>query len=329
MAPGLSMRSSLRAALLFPVLFVIPQLASADRDARQTYSDYDFYTLVARQPSSPATSPNIISPGTLPGESIPATNPLPAGAAAGNPPRAPPPPPVVDDHRTFVAEAVALPLATWVMVLSAIALAALLLWGIKPLHCLLFGHHRSRMSVRFDDHEQRWVSNCKYCKTALIRDAAGAWRRGSSRKSKRIAKQPPSKEAPVFVFSPERKAQHEPIERVSPIGEQEEPAIPLEVRARSVVSRLLDDVRGGTVPTPGARGALFSLVDELRARLGPDECTLCAEKISLRMQQLECALQRGDKDEAKLARRDLKALAGTWMTSEAGKEASAATELAL
>ena len=47
------------------------------------------------------------------------------------------------------------------------------------------------------------------------------------------------------------------------------------------------------------------------------DTTGLAEKISIRMQQLETALQRGDETEAKLARNELKTLAGEWVDAPA------------
>jgi hypothetical protein len=89
-----------------------------------------------------------------------------------------------------------------------------------------------------------------------------------------------------------------------------------ENRTHTIVQRLLDDVLGGNAaPPPGARGALFFVVDELRASPGMDEQTRRAEEFSIMMQQLERALQRGDENEATFARRELKALAGEWKSS--------------
>jgi hypothetical protein len=70
---------------------------------------------------------------------------------------------------------------------------------------------------------------------------------------------------------------------------------------------------GGKVAPPGARAALFLLVDELRAEGGMDEKARVAEAISIEMLHLQSALQRGAEDEAEQARRELGLVAGEWL----------------
>ncbi len=323
MAVSLCVRSSLRAALLLAAL-AIPQTSIAQGSDGSGLTDADYYGMVASQSSSPVVPATASDPVLGEGSRVSSVasangSAPPAPDAAPSPPDAVAPTGSTDDRPAIIVKALAVEPGTWAIVFLAMALGGLLLWASTPLHCLLFGHRRSKMSVRFDEQEQRWVGNCKSCRTLLARDGAGAWRRAGSVKPRPIPQQPREQE-PIFVFAPERKRPAEHPERVPASVNRERPAVPLEVNVESVVSRLLDDVRGGSVPMPGTRGALFSVVDELRARVGPNEHTLCAEKISIRMQQLECALQRGDKKEAKLARRDLNTLAGEWTSTPVCRE---------
>lgn len=316
-------RSSLRVALLLALL-VTPHMLSA-QDAASVPMDSDFYRAVTTSTSPTSTSNP--TPEPLLGAKAPETNPL-ADHAAGDVAAAPTPSvlrtpaaaPREDQRPALIVWILSVPRGTWAILVLSIVGGGFLLWTQSPLPCLLLGHRRSKMRVRFSDQHQRWVGNCKRCNTLLVRDARGGWK---SAKGARVHPTPVERrradEARTFVFAPERKERRVSVEETPPrVEETNREFVSVEVKARSIASQLLDDVRGGTVPTQGARGALFSVVDELRARVGPDEHTLCAEKISIRMQQLECALQRGDAKEAKSARRDLKTLAGEWMADPKG-----------
>jgi hypothetical protein len=324
MAAGQSSRSSLRVALLLALLLT-PQMLSA-QDAASVPMDSDFYRAVTTS-TTPTPTNSSPTPEPLLGAKAPETNPL-ADQAPGDVAAAPTPnvsrvPAAAsrkDQRPPFIVWILSVPRGTWAILVLSIVVGGFLLWAQSPLPCLLLGHRRSKMRVRFSDQHQRWVGNCKRCNTLLVRDARGGWK---SAKGARVHPTPVERrraqEAPTFVFAPVRKERSVTVEETPRRAEEtNREFVPVEVKARSIASQLLDDARGGTVPTPGARGALFSLVDELRARVGPDEHTLCAEKISIRMQQLECALQRGDAKEAKSARRDLKTLAGEWMADPEG-----------
>jgi len=317
MAAGQCSRLSLRVALLL-ALIVTPRMIFA-QDAASVTMDSDFYRAVttgtAPTPTNSSPTPEPLLGAKAPEKSpsadqctggvvvAPASN-LSSGAATA---------PREDQRPAFIVWILSVPRGTWAILVLSIAVGGFLLWVQTPVPCLLLGHRRSKMRVRFSDQHQRWVGNCKRCNMLLVRDARGGWK---SAKGARIRSMPAERrraEAPTFVFAPERRERHVTVGQ-TPLREEEtnREFVPVEVSARSVASQLLDDVRGGTVPTPGACGALFSVVDELRARVGTDEHTLCAEKISIRMQQLEYALQRDDENEAKSARSDLKSFAGEW-----------------
>jgi hypothetical protein len=324
MAAGQCARSSLRVTLLLALLLT-PRMIFA-QDAASVSMDSDFYRAVTTS-TAPTPTNSTPTPEPLLGAKAPEKSPL-ADQGTGGAVVAPAPSvssgaataPREDQRSAFIVLILSVPRGTWAILVLSIVAGGFLLWAQTPLPCLLLGHRRSKMRVRFSDQHQRWVGNCKRCNTLLVRDARGGWK---SAKGARVHPTPVERrradEAPTFVFAPERKERSVTVEQTPPRGEETtREFVPVEVKARSIASQLLDDVRGGTVPTPGARGALFSVVDELRARVGPDEHTLCAEKISIRMQQLECALQRGDEKEAKSARRDLKTLAGEWMADAEG-----------
>jgi hypothetical protein len=207
------------------------------------------------------------------------------------------------------------------ILVAGLALAGLIVWGFTGLPCLMLGHYRSRKKVRFSEREQRWVSNCRRCGRRLVRDPHLGWS---------VATPLPELRDPAPVIAPYPLEVREPEWPVSP-RQTDTPAIsfvePRQVRpkdpapprpplaeetAQTVIGRLLNDVLGGKVTTPGARGALFFVVDELRANHATDERTRRAERISIGIQQLECALQRGDEREASLVRSNLEALAGEW-----------------
>lgn len=79
------------------------------------------------------------------------------------------------------------------------------------------------------------------------------------------------------------------------------------------VYRVLDEVLSSTAVPPGIKGALFSIIDQLRASSCPDGSVLRAERISLEIHKLESALRVADQRAAKCARDELKSLAVAWL----------------
>lgn len=304
-------------------LLVASGLASA-----QVQNDDQFYSLLTAQSSGlpPITSAKPASRGQLKSTKVAdqsrdaSAGPASLMNAAGPETQSAPIPPPGERQGTITSTLLSLTPATWAMLLAAVAAFGALLWAATPLPCLVLGHRRSSKSVRFDPDEQRWVGHCKSCGKRLAR-REGIWR-----------PTPPTWRKPQVLLGPDLSiatshcklvAKSGPVDTGEatavewPLPELNEPQsgaerLPLEHRAQAVVSRLMDDATADSVPTPGTRGALFSVVDELRSRCAKDEWTLCAEKISIRMQELEKALQQGDNNEATLARGDLKALAGRW-----------------
>ena len=328
MAVGVCVRLVLRAAVLSAFL-VAPQLSSAQSDASYVDTDASFYGALASQragstPASTGRSNPVRGRGAVV-KPVPELNgnEFPVVSAGTNKPfvsAAPPPP----EHRlTFVGMITALAPVTWAMLVLGIVFGGFVLWAGTPLPCLVLGHRRSRMSVSFDDHKQLWRGKCKSCGVPLVRDAAGGWKaaRATSRNPLplEIAVVPPAARNHAVIRAPlpqPEPSRPGPLVEAAPsnghdaIGEYRPRA---RENTASKVAQLLDDVLGGHAPPPGGRGALFFAVDELRSSPGMEEQTLCAMKISIRMQQLEGALQRGDQKDAKSARRELKALAGEWM----------------
>jgi len=211
----------------------------------------------------------------------------------------------------------------WTMRLLAIAAVALML--VKSgLLCLAVRHRRSRKGAKFSEEEQCWFSRCTRCGASLVRDSSGTWSRPTGRRATRIPLPAQVAESPatgkekrvaaVPMFRPGRSAgplpsrpSTAPNPAFRPLPDQG-----INQRARTIVSELLKDVLDGLMAPPGAKGALFFMVDELRATQGMDGQAQIAEQISIRVQQLECALQRGDRNQATLARDALEELAGQW-----------------
>lgn len=192
--------------------------------------------------------------------------------------------------------------------------------------CTVLGHRRSQRRIRFNDLEHRWVSTCIRCNVRLCRDAFGDWMMASA--SPRMLK--PAADREFDDTDDVRAGLYENVQRPTS-GRDEFPSTNGSVQHATethiIVRQLLDDVLDGKVAPPGARGALFFVVDELRAKGGMDEQARQAEQISVGIQQLQSALQRGAEDEAVLARRDLKELAGVvehsafWLASPTSPQA--------
>jgi hypothetical protein len=347
MALRLGMRLWLSAGI-FLALSVAPSTASAQDNPGAVRSDDQFYSLL----TSPATAAPVASKTLNSGRSESAArgtqgtelkeSPSPIVASAADIPTSASLPLPMGREQTIMGMLLSFSPITWAVIVAGIVALGAILWAATPLPCLLLGHRRCSRSVRFVDHEQRWVGNCKSCGIALVRDAKGTWKRAKvTWRKPEVRPEPVQYSSRVEEVSAEAGVQPvhldtelEAVPRVLPEpvlngqasliewpvrARNDEPIAPspVEQRAQTIASQLLDDVDCGSMPTPGTRGALFSVVDELRARCARDEHTLCAEKISIRMQQLETALQRGDETEAKLARNELKTLAGEWVDAPA------------
>ena len=85
------------------------------------------------------------------------------------------------------------------------------------------------------------------------------------------------------------------------------------VDAHAVVYQVLDEVLAqGCVPA-SARGAMFAVVDELRAATAGSDEVRRAERISIEMHKFEWALRQGDDFAIRAAHEQLKSLAAEWI----------------
>jgi hypothetical protein len=88
--------------------------------------------------------------------------------------------------------------------------------------------------------------------------------------------------------------------------------------ARAVAYQVLDQVLADQAVAAGARGAMFSVVDSLRANSAPIGEVRRAERISIELHKLQWARQQRD-DEAPAAALDaLKTLAVSWLDARIG-----------
>ena len=85
------------------------------------------------------------------------------------------------------------------------------------------------------------------------------------------------------------------------------------VDAHAIVYQVLDEVLAQKCVPAGARAAMFTVVDELRAATADDDQLRRAERISIEMHKLEWALRRSDAAASRAAHDQLKALAGEWV----------------
>ena len=85
--------------------------------------------------------------------------------------------------------------------------------------------------------------------------------------------------------------------------------------ARAVVYQVLDQVLADQAVATGARGALFSVVDTLRANSAPIDEIRRAEGISIELHKLQCARQQHDDAGATAALDELKLLAASCLTA--------------
>jgi hypothetical protein len=82
-----------------------------------------------------------------------------------------------------------------------------------------------------------------------------------------------------------------------------------------MVYQVLDQVLADRTVAAKSRGAMFSVIDELRQGTAPAEDLRRAERISIAMHRLEWALQQGDRVARETALADLRALAAGWLDS--------------
>jgi hypothetical protein len=79
------------------------------------------------------------------------------------------------------------------------------------------------------------------------------------------------------------------------------------------VYRVLDEVLNGTAVPPGAKGAMFAIIDHLRHSAVPRDDLRRAEQISVEIHKLESALWSSDDVAVQVARDELKTLAAEWI----------------
>ena len=213
------------------------------------------------------------------------------------------------------------PSQAWLWALLAGALIGLGLLANSRFACSVLGHRRSKQGLRFESREHQWVSTCRRCKVELCRDAFGVWLVASDARDKSLMLKPVAREAGGSSLRAAPAPAHQNgghLVSVQVPSSDGEPQVEAGTErdatgAHVIVAQLLDEVLGGKVAPPGARGALFFVVDQLRGRPGMDEQARLAEEISVEIQHLQSALQRGAEEEAALARRQLGAAAGEWM----------------
>jgi hypothetical protein len=88
-----------------------------------------------------------------------------------------------------------------------------------------------------------------------------------------------------------------------------------ETNARAVAYQVLDKALADESIHPGARGAMFSVVDALRGSAAPTEDLRRAECISIGIHRLEWALQVRDENASRRALDELRALAADWLNA--------------
>jgi hypothetical protein len=88
--------------------------------------------------------------------------------------------------------------------------------------------------------------------------------------------------------------------------------------ARAIAYQALDQVLADELVAPGNRGAMFSVIDCLRASSAPIGEVRRAEGISIEMHKLQSALQQQDDGAARAALDQLKALAVSWLDARIG-----------
>jgi hypothetical protein len=88
-----------------------------------------------------------------------------------------------------------------------------------------------------------------------------------------------------------------------------------QISARSVVYQVLDQVLADQTVAPWSRGAIHSVIDELKGHSAASDDLRRAESISIALHKLEWALRRCDSVGSKAAIAELKSLAFSWLDS--------------
>ena len=88
--------------------------------------------------------------------------------------------------------------------------------------------------------------------------------------------------------------------------------------ARALAYQVLDQVLADQSVAAGAQGAMFSVVDCLRASSAPADDVRRAERISIEMHKLQWARQQQDDTAGCTALGELKALAASWLNARIG-----------
>jgi hypothetical protein len=88
--------------------------------------------------------------------------------------------------------------------------------------------------------------------------------------------------------------------------------------ARAVAYQVLDQLLADQAVAAGARGAMFSVVDSLKANAAPIDEVRRAERISIEMHKLQWACQQRDDEAAAAALGELKTLAVGWLDARIG-----------
>ncbi len=79
------------------------------------------------------------------------------------------------------------------------------------------------------------------------------------------------------------------------------------------VYQVLDQVIRSSVPPPGAKAIIHSIIDDLCAASAPPQMITRAESISVQLHHLERAAALKDANLASDARRNLRSIAAVWM----------------
>jgi hypothetical protein len=79
------------------------------------------------------------------------------------------------------------------------------------------------------------------------------------------------------------------------------------------VYQVLDQVIAARVPPPGAKAAIHSIIDDLRAASAPGHMIAQAESISIQLHHLEQAAVHQDSESAFSARDNLRSIAAEWL----------------
>ena len=84
------------------------------------------------------------------------------------------------------------------------------------------------------------------------------------------------------------------------------------------VYQVLDQVLAVSIPPPGAKAMIHSIIDDLHASAAPRQMLRQAENISLQLHYLECAAAGHDQEKTLAARRNLRSLAAQWLSQRIG-----------